>query len=113
MQRQDKENEMQRTHVSDWRELAQRVDDGFEITLLWAPLGNRVKVAVADKRTGEKLEVEVRPSAALTVFYHPFAHRPSLRVPLPEQATPPARPERSLELDARPTNPWDDAEEWE
>jgi hypothetical protein len=113
MQRQDKENEMQPTHVSGWRELAQRVDDGLEVTFLWAPLGNRVKVAVADKRTGEELEVEVCPSAALSVFYHPFAHRPSRHAPLPEQATPPARHERRLELDARPTNPWDDAEEWE
>jgi hypothetical protein len=112
MQRQHKENEMQRTGVDDWRELAQRVHDGLEITLLWAQLGNRVKVAVADERTGEKLEVEVRPSAALSVFYHPFAHGPSPRAPMPERATPPSGRVGRVELEAPPTNPWDDAEEW-
>jgi hypothetical protein len=113
MQRQDKENEMQPTRVSDWRELAQRVDGGVAITLLWSKRGNRVKVAVADERTGEQFEVEIHPSEALSAFYHPFAHRPSRDVPSPQQTAVPSRGMRRHELDASPANPWDDAEEWE
>jgi hypothetical protein len=115
MQRQGKENEMQPTEVTDWRELAQRVDDEVAITLLWYQRGNRVKVAVADERTGEQFEVEIRRSEALSAFYHPFAHRPSRdgRSPQGAEAAAPSRGLSRHELDAPPTNRWDDAEEWE
>jgi hypothetical protein len=113
MQRQDKENEMQSTDITDWRELAQRDHDGVEITLLWSAAGNRVKVAVADERTGEQFEVEICPSQALSAFYHPFAHRASREAPGWQTAAAPSRPVRRLELGAPATNPWDDAEEWE
>jgi hypothetical protein len=113
MQRQDKKDEMQPTQVSDWRELAQRVDDGVAITLLWSERGNRVKVAVADERTGEQFEVEIYPSEALIAFYYPFAYRPSRNAPSPQQTAALSRGLRRHELDASPANPWDDAEEWE
>jgi hypothetical protein len=113
MQRQDREHEMQSTRVSDWRELAQRIHDGTEITLLWSAGGNSVKVAVADERTGEQFEIEICPSEALSAFYHPFAHRPSGDALSPHEAAAPSRGLRRDELDAPPTNPWDDAEEWE
>jgi hypothetical protein len=113
MQRHDKEKEMQLTQVSDWRELAQRIDDGLEITLLWCKFGNRVMVAVTDERTGEQFELEIRASEALSAFYHPFAHRASRRLPAtPTPAAPPQR-FRRLKPDSPPTNAWDDAEEWE
>jgi hypothetical protein len=48
MQPQSKETEMHPTQVTDWRELAQRVDDEVAITLLWSQRGSCVKVAVAD-----------------------------------------------------------------
>jgi hypothetical protein len=115
MQRQGKEDDMQSTQATDWTELAQRIDGGVAITLLWSQRGSRVKVAVADEWTGEQFEVEICPSDALSAFYHPFAHRPSRDAPWPQgaEAAAPSRGVRRHELDAAPTNPWDDAEEWE
>ena len=104
---------MQSTHVSDWRELATRIHDGVAIALLWSKRGNRVEVAVADERTGEQFEAEIRPSEALIAFYHPFAYRPSRDAPSSQQTAAPSRGVRRHELDASPANPWDDAEEWE
>ena len=57
------------------RELAHRVGDGFEVTLLWAEDGDDLKVVVNDWRRDERFEVRARADNALDVFHHPFAYR--------------------------------------
>jgi hypothetical protein len=57
------------------RELAHRVGDGFEATLLWAEDDGSLTVVVYDWRTEERFEVEARPDNAMDVFNHPFAYR--------------------------------------
>ena len=64
---------METTTQNDWRELAQRSGDGLEVTLLWSKSRARVKVAVADSRTGDQFELQVAGANALSAFYHPFA----------------------------------------
>jgi hypothetical protein len=71
---QDKEAAMATTALNDWRELAQRTGDGLEVTLLWSKSLARVRVAVADSRTGERFELEVAGRDALDAFRHPFAY---------------------------------------
>jgi len=57
------------------RELAHRVGDGFEVTLLWAEDGGDLKVIVNDWRAEERFEIPARADNALDVFNHPFAYR--------------------------------------
>ncbi len=59
----------------EMRELAHRVGDGFEVTLLWAEEDGALKVVVKDWRTDEHFEIPARPDNALEVFNHPFAYR--------------------------------------
>jgi hypothetical protein len=56
------------------KELAHRVNDGIEVTLLWFASTNRVVVRVNDEKTGERFELAVAGADALDAFYHPFAH---------------------------------------
>lgn len=55
------------------RELDRRVNDGFDVSLLWHSATNRVFVAV-EGRLGDSLEFEVAPADALEAFHHPFAY---------------------------------------
>lgn len=55
------------------RELDRRVNDGFDVRLLWQSQTNRVFVAVVG-RHGDTLEFEVAPAEALEAFHHPFAY---------------------------------------
>ncbi len=55
-------------------ELAQRRNDGLEITLLWAREDDSVRVAVHNERTGLDVDFAVERSDALDAFYHPFAY---------------------------------------
>jgi hypothetical protein len=55
-------------------ELAQRTGDSVAVSLLWSRADNRLRVAVADARTGEEFELDAHPENALDVFYHPFAY---------------------------------------
>ena len=59
----------------EMRELAHRVGDGFEVSLLWAEDGGTLKVVVNDWRTEEQFEIPARADNALDVFNHPFAYR--------------------------------------
>ena len=63
---------MATTALDDWRELAQRTTDGLEVSLLWSKSRDRVKVAVADSKTGDEFEFDVPGANALSAFYHPF-----------------------------------------
>ena len=57
------------------RELASRVSDGIHVQMLWSKEDDRVRVAVADTRTGEAFTVDVHDGErAMDVFHHPFAY---------------------------------------
>ncbi len=63
-------------------ELAQRRNDGLEITLLWAREDDSVQVAVLNERTGRRVAFPVERTKALDAFYHPFATPPDPRAVL-------------------------------
>lgn len=56
------------------RELDRRINDGFDVRLLWNSRTNRVFVAVEDHRHGGSLKLDVDASDALEAFHHPFAY---------------------------------------
>jgi hypothetical protein len=56
------------------RELAHRVADGVEISLLWNELDGSLRVVVVDARAGTAFEVTAPQDNALDVFYHPYAY---------------------------------------
>lgn len=55
-------------------ELAQRVNDGLEVSLVWGRADGHLAVIVSDLRTGDSFELAARPENALDVFHHPFAY---------------------------------------
>ena len=62
-----------------FRELDYRSNDRIEVRLLWHQRDDRVIVAVADGKTGERFTVDVRDGeSALDVFHHPFAYAAEL-----------------------------------
>jgi threonine aldolase len=56
------------------RELDRRINDGFDVRLLWNSQTNRVFVTVEDQRDGVVFELTVDAAAALEAFQHPFAY---------------------------------------
>jgi hypothetical protein len=56
------------------RELAYRVNDRVEVTLLWHPADDELRVCVCDHRLGAYFEVVPAPEDALDAFYHPYAY---------------------------------------
>jgi len=54
-------------------ELAQRQNDGIEVSLLWSRSDGSVSIAVRHVATDETFELDVDPARALDAFYHPFA----------------------------------------
>jgi hypothetical protein len=74
------------TPTREVRELAQRVNDGIEVTLYWHG-GDELSVHVHDAKTGMDLDLVAEPSRALEVFYHPFAYAGDVASdPVPVQA---------------------------
>jgi hypothetical protein len=59
---------------TELRELDRRTSDGIDVQLLWNPRTDRVSIAVEDGRSGERFEVAVAASEALTAFHHPYAY---------------------------------------
>jgi hypothetical protein len=55
-------------------ELAQRQNDGLEVTLFWARADDSVHVAVRGEAAGIDFAFPVDRSKALDAFYHPFAY---------------------------------------
>lgn len=55
------------------RELARRVSNGIEVTLLWHG-GDHVTVLVYDARAEDGFEIPVDPARALDAFHHPFSY---------------------------------------
>lgn len=56
------------------KELARRVSDGVEVTLLWSKRTKTVFLRVHDERSGDDFELVVPPASALDAFYHPYAY---------------------------------------
>lgn len=58
-------------------ELAQRSNEGLDVTLVWVQEGGEDKavVRVCDRREGAYFEIPTEPYLALEVYYHPFAYR--------------------------------------
>ncbi len=54
-------------------ELAQRQNDGIEVSLLWCRSDGSITVAVRHLAPEESFELDVDPALALDAFYHPFA----------------------------------------
>ncbi|HKP17449.1 MAG TPA: hypothetical protein VJT84_03150 [Gaiellaceae bacterium] len=67
------------TAAEEWIDLADRRNDGLEITLLWNRLTGRVKVTVDQVHTGRHGELEVPAEDAMVAFHHPFAYTMSSR----------------------------------
>ena len=61
-------------HEWDVRERAHRANDGIEVTLLWHPATDEVRVCVRDERRDAYFEVIAEPQRALDVFDHPYAY---------------------------------------
>ena len=55
------------------RQLADRVNDGLYVQLLWHPADDSLSVAVDDRRTGDFFHGPVPKDKALFAFNHPFA----------------------------------------
>ena len=55
-------------------ELDRRVNDGFDVRLLWNSETGRVFVAIEDERYGESIRLDVDPADALEAFHHPFSY---------------------------------------
>jgi sugar lactone lactonase YvrE len=55
-------------------ELANRVNDGVSVSLLWSRRRDKLTVAVSDTRSGEIFELDAPADKALDVFYHPYAY---------------------------------------
>jgi hypothetical protein len=65
-----------------WTELAHRVSDGVDVTLVWVH-GNGVDetvVSVYDTRQGTYFELTVEAQNSLDAFHHPLAYRDVGRV---------------------------------
>jgi hypothetical protein len=58
---------------SEVRELAQRSNDGIEVTLLWNPATDGVFVVVED-RCGDSFKFDADAKCALEAFRHPYAY---------------------------------------
>ena len=59
--------------ISTRTELAQRQNDGIEVSLFWSRSNGSVSVEVRHLATEEIFELDVDPALALDAFYHPFA----------------------------------------
>ena len=55
-------------------ELAHRVNDGVEVSLLWTEDEEELTVLVEDSKNEISLVLAAAKERALDVFYHPFAY---------------------------------------
>jgi len=56
------------------RELAHRIADGIDVTLLWHPGDDSLSLRVFDRETGELFAFPVRRDQAMVAFDHPFVY---------------------------------------
>lgn len=64
------------THPNAPRELAYRVHDGLEVTLLWDAGSDTVSIDVVDERNDCSFSIPVAPGVALDAFNHPYVYAP-------------------------------------
>ncbi len=69
------------------RELSRRINDGFDVRLLWDPHTNRVFVTVTDQRHGDSFVLAVDAADAVDAFHHPFAYTGDGYVPRSQPLT--------------------------
>ena len=62
------------TNQHSRRELAHRMSNGIEVTLLWGPAKNEVVVEVIDHGAELAFEITVPSERALDAFHHPYAY---------------------------------------
>jgi predicted lipase len=65
---------MTTTDLTERRELAQRTNDGIDVTLFWSKASNRVTISVLHTRSATALEFDVDGADALDAFNHPYAY---------------------------------------
>ena len=65
---------MSTTSGATIRELDRRINDGFDVRLLWNPQTNHVFVAIEDQCDDSAFEFQVDAARALEAFHHPFAY---------------------------------------
>lgn len=56
------------------RELCSRSSDGIEVSLLWSPDANDLRVAVVDVRLNKSFDFLVDAQHAMRVFHHPYPY---------------------------------------
>ena len=80
------------TELTEWRELAHRTNDGFDVTLFWSKASNRVTISVFHARSATALEFEVDGADALDAFNHPYAYATTVgahHITMPREVTAP------------------------
>jgi hypothetical protein len=60
------------TPIAPLRELAHRSSNGVDVTMLWDPATDQVRVAVVDFEIGEAFDVLVADANPMDVFNHPY-----------------------------------------
>lgn len=83
---------MTTTELTERRELAQRTNDGIDVTLFWSKVSNRVTVSVLHARSATALEFEVDGADALDAFNDPYVYAAAgsaRQIPTPHQVTSP------------------------
>ena len=56
------------------KELAYRLNDGIEVSLLWDTRTNHLIVRVGDQKAGDSFRFVVESDRALDAFEHPYAY---------------------------------------
>ena len=74
---------MRSTTPIEWLELARRSGNGVEVSLLWNPAGNCVKVVVSDPRLCHHVDLDVGGPDSLIAFRERFADAAPTFLPIP------------------------------
>lgn len=56
------------------RELCSRSNDGIQVTLIWTPGGDELRVIVVDAKLGHALTIPVAADDAMRAFHHPYSY---------------------------------------
>jgi hypothetical protein len=56
------------------RELCHRTANRIEVTLLWVPETDGLRVSVVDSRLNHAFEIPVAAGSAMRAFHHPYAY---------------------------------------
>ena len=56
------------------RELARRVSNGIEVSLIWEKVGDTLLLEVYDEQADRYFELDVPRDRGLDAFHHPYAY---------------------------------------